>query len=136
VSTFGRSGGRKGPTRTALALVFDTSDGTLGSPINRGSKGLRDPKAGAVDIGGEVHAEVEGCKFFASEIGKFVQGDSKASCLSIVLFNKTSIVGESSQSMFGFSFCGVGLRVVLLPSKKLGGVFAGVSQGQKGKEEG
>lgn len=38
IRTLESTSGRKGPARTAVALVLHTSDGTLGGPVNRGRK--------------------------------------------------------------------------------------------------
>lgn len=71
VESFNSSGGGEGPAGTALALVFNGGDGTLGSPIDGSGDGsvdggvLSDGLGGETIVeflelsGGEVHESVE-----------------------------------------------------------------------------
>ena len=81
VRTFGGTGGGKGPARTALALVFNGSDGILFAPVNGSGRGLFDGlrRQGVVDVFaaaqvfvGVFDTGVDFGKFFPGHVGEFV----------------------------------------------------------------
>jgi len=77
-STLSASGGAEGPAASALALIFNTSDGTFRNPV-KGARGVSLDLVDAWDRGSLASqtnfwfvSEVNVLEFSGSQIGKFV----------------------------------------------------------------
>jgi len=102
VSTFGRTGGGKGPAGTALALVFNGCDGVLFGPINgrwgRVFDGLG--RQSVVDVLGTAKVlvsifdpRVDLGKIFPRHIGEFVVADFGRVTFGVVLLDEGVVGG-------------------------------------------
>jgi len=144
VETFQDTGSREGPARTALSLILNLGNGTLGSPINLIGKVL--------DGGGVERLGVLGNDFIVSlvtaggvgllefsfgQVSEWAQTESDAVVFSVELEDLVVVFTEDGVSGFIFT-SSVGLIVDALPSRPKGLELSLVDlDGESGnKEEG
>jgi len=100
--TFDGAGGGKRPARSALSLVLDGGDGTLGAPINGGGESLRG-NSGRGHAGGGIHAGVilvvEGAELVQGEVSELVDGQSVGGVLGGVVANDVEVGLEDVVSL-------------------------------------
>jgi len=137
-SAFGGAGGRESPARTALSLIFNTSDGTFGGPVKRArwvstnaeiSKSLHFLADPTSEFG--FVAIVNVLEFSRCKIGKFVQFDFPGVVGSIVGFNEVIVGLEDIVFVEEFLW---GIRFVehdhpLSEGVLVDGLFGGKSRG-------
>jgi len=99
VAPLSGTSGRERPARSALSLVLDWGDGTLGSPIPRSGSGVN--VVGLVDLGDNdvgLGSEVDSGKLLAGEIGELVHANSEGLVELVVLSHEVQVRSEGSVS--------------------------------------
>jgi len=102
-NAFNGTGGTERPARTALALIFNTSDGASGNPVD-GSSGVgtnaKISQSGLAFLAGKFGfvAKIDVLELGGGEISEFVQFDRPGVVAGVMLFNEV-IVG-----LEGFEF--------------------------------
>jgi len=100
ISTFQRTSGGERPAGTALALVFDRSDGILGSPVHGSRHGGVSVSDGslwpigffpfsAADF--ERSSAVQSAEFISGHVSEFVHGDGIAFGISVVVGDESHV---------------------------------------------
>jgi len=135
VASLGRSGGRERPARSALLLVLDGSDCSLGGPVERvGQSGATGCDSGTpVSHGGGVHlnSEEKLGKLNSCQVSELVHGDGEVHSTLVVCINVQAVLGPNGET--GSQVGGtVNLSVLVGPSQKLGVV---ATQSQNGRNE-
>ena len=113
VSTLHGTGGGESPAGTALSLVLDGGDGTLGSPVD----GVGEVLGGELLDGvGLLHVSlvaIHGSSLFGSVVSELVDTDSPGVAVGrVVLFNELEVLREVVESVLVLAMGGV-LSVVL-----------------------
>lgn len=118
-NAFNCTSGGEGPARTALALIFHTSDSAGGNPVNgtRGvSSDLKVAEGNVAGITAELRfvSEVDVLEFTRAKISKFVQFNSPCVVARVVSLNKV-IVGLEDSVAVEELFRGIGFAKLLHP---------------------
>jgi len=100
-SSFHGTGGGERPARTALSLVLDGGDGTLGDPVDR--SGQDDVvSVGEVSRAGEIASDGlvagEGLELLSAHVGKLVDSHGPGSSLGVVGVDGVDILLEDVES--------------------------------------
>jgi hypothetical protein len=123
VGTLDGTGGGERPAGTALALVLDWGDGTLGSPVDRGSGLGGEENLVALTLG-HGGGKVELLEFSRGEISELVDAKSvgvkTTGSLVVVLVDVSNVVSIDLHAV-GLLLSGVGLLESLLELRELHG---------------
>jgi len=121
-NAFNRASGGEGPARAALALILNTSDSSLGDPVERARRISADSKIfnrghpfataefGFVSI-------VRNLEFGRGEISEFVQFDFPSAVSRVVFLNEVVVHLEDIEFVEEF-FRGIGFAIFAHPFNK------------------
>jgi intein/homing endonuclease len=125
VSTLDGTSGGERPARSALTLVLNSSNGTLGSPVPLGRNIRVNLGLGERSYGlGNVHAASPAGELFSGLVSELVDGDSEAFGLGIVVVNEIKVGSENGETLVVFDKRSVFLVVLGLPLVEGKNVFA------------
>jgi len=136
VASFSRSSGGEGPAASALLLILDVRNSSLGSPIPLGGESsnllwLVVVEGSLVNI---LSSQIDLGKFFGSEVSVFVHGDSEGLVgTGIVLVNEVQVALEDSVSVLELVMV-VGLSILVHPEDE-GRLVLSLSKGISDSEE-
>jgi len=135
VASLSRSSGGEGPARTALALILDSSDGSLGSPVEAGGQSLIGGDEGLSSSGGlALDSEVELSVFSVGKISHLVHSQGNSVLLGIPFIDVFLVGLEDGVSLLEL-FMAVGSSELLHPVHEETLVFALRSEGEGAGEE-
>jgi len=116
MSTFGGTSGRERPARSALSLVLNLSDGTLGSPVKFNTSITNVMNNRWVGVGpGDVHTASPALELLEGLIGELVKSNGESSSFGVPSVNEVIVVSENGESLLGFEEGLVELTVLVLP---------------------
>jgi len=136
MASLSRSSGRERPARTTLSLILDSSNGSLGSPIERSGEGRYFKfLTGVLSISGDFDSEVELSEFSVGEVSQVVHGQLHSVVLGIDSVDVSLVSLEDGISVLEF-FVIVRSSVLLHPLNEKSLVVLFRSEGKSaGKEE-
>lgn len=148
VGTFGGTGGGERPARSALALVLNGGDGSLGSPVPGGGERNVGLGVGVKRCLGHVHSVGPASELFESQVSELVKSDGESwqlisrhteNCvhtggLSVMRVNEVQVVAEDREAVLVLRKGGIDLAVGLLPLKE-GLVVIALGEGESAREE-
>jgi hypothetical protein len=95
VSSFNGSGGGEGPARTALSLVLNGGNNSVGSPVDGcRDTGLEFNFFDAIVFDSEVQTIVHRSEFVSGKIGELVQGNVESAGFSVPVSDEFGIGGK------------------------------------------
>lgn len=136
MSSFGGTSGGERPARSALTLVLNTSNGTLGSPVPASRSGginLVYGKTSRRSLG-NIHATSPGGELLKCLVGELIDGDSEALSLGIVLSDELEVGAEDGRTKIVLDGRIVFLAVLSLELSKGQSMFA-LSKGEGASEK-